>query len=915
MDAITEKAVDSLDKKNLIELRALLSELLKKPASERNSSIELTNAIKETFELLKIAAKWAGAELTNSDSQVEISAESFDLSEEEAANILKKIEEEEKGPTEISDDEAKRILANANAPVTGDEHAMLGDEAAVSLENMDEAMDSSKTELNDDDAAAMLAQMDGAPAKESNEEMSDDDAAAMLSQMDAAPEAESSEEMRDDDAAAMLAQMDGAPAADSSKEMSDDDAAAMLAQMDGAPAAETSKEMSDDDAAAMLAQMDSQPETTNNGVDEQSADDEAAAMLAALEGGSPEEYKETKKTEVSVPSQETATSTQSDNLGGVEEIPEWEANDFQNDPDMKNDFIQNVDELMENLDESILNLESNPSDKEVIEEIFRAAHTLKGAAGMFGYRGMERVMHRMENLFDLVRKGKMVPDSGIIDVVFSGMDIIRSLIDAVKNGAPCGIKTAKIVYALELVADGKSAAHVLGQKTPEKTSEPEKMAVTTPAETSTDENDGKPVSKQKKKEVSTIRVDLNRLDALVNLVGELVIDRTRFATIEEDLRQNHPEVNSTGKLSDTLQMFGRHMNEIQDIIMKVRMVPIGNAFNKYPRIIRDLARTLGKEIDLIIDGETTELDKTLVEQIGDPLVHLIRNACDHGVEMPEDRVASGKKKKGQVFLSARQEGNHIIIEIEDDGKGMDADIIRNKAIEKGLITEEDTLSNREIFSIIFEPGFSTAEKVTTVSGRGVGMDVVKKQISKLKGNIEIDSTLGKGSKITIQLPLTLAIVQSLLVTANSEIFAIPLSTVVESIRVGPSEIQKVGDQEVIKLRDRVLPLMHLENALNLHRKNEHLWYISNQDSKINNYNKKSERLFVVVVGSGEKRFGIVVDQLLNQQEMVIKSMGKIVKEVDGVAGGAVLGNGEVVLVLDIPELENKFKTQSRQLAI
>jgi two-component system chemotaxis sensor kinase CheA len=328
--------------------------------------------------------------------------------------------------------------------------------------------------------------------------------------------------------------------------------------------------------------------------------------------------------------------------------------------------------------------------------------------------------------------------------------------------------------------------------------------------------------------------------------------------------------------------------------------------------VRDLARQLDKKIDLVIHGEETEFDKTLVEQIADPLVHLIRNACDHGVETPDARLASGKNGTGTVTLSARQEGNHILIQIDDDGKGMDPHKIKAKAIEKGLISADQQLSERDMFNLIFEPGFSTAEKVTTVSGRGVGMDVVKKQISKLKGLVEIASKPGKGSSITIQLPLTLAIMQSLLIGVRDETFAVPLATVIESIRIKPSDIQKIGDAEVIKLRNNVLPLLYLDDALDLDKKASQQRYQTTDSSQNAKYKaRRNERLYVVVVGSAERRFGLVVDRLLNQQEMVIKPLGTLMQGTSCVAGGAVLGNGEVVLVIDIPEVEQKFRMKQR----
>jgi two-component system chemotaxis sensor kinase CheA len=577
------------------------------------------------------------------------------------------------------------------------------------------------------------------------------------------------------------------------------------------------------------------------------------------------------------------------------------------------DFKQNSGELMESLDQSILALEQNPSDKETIESIFRAAHTLKGTAGMFGFLAIERVMHRMENLFDQVRKGKLNPSPEIIDLVFRGLDTIRALIAAAVAQTPSGIKTAQLVKSLDLALSDSPTPIPPAEHVPET-----KVQEIVPQKT----------------DQSTIRVDLDRLDMLVNLVGELVIDRTRFATIENEIRAIAPHLKAAAQLAEAAQTFGRHMAEIHEIVMKIRMVPVGHTFNKFTRVVRDLARQLGKDIQIDIKGEETELDKTLVEQIGDPLIHLIRNACDHGIEAPGDRLKAGKNKSGLIEISAKQEGHYVIVTIKDDGKGIPLEAVKRKGIEKGLIKDTDVLSTRDIYNLIFEPGFSTAEKVTNVSGRGVGMDVVRKQIGKLKGIIDIDSELGKGTKISIRLPLTLAIVQSLLVKSNHSTFALPLASVIESVRIRSHEIQKVGTAEVIKRHDRVLPLLHLADVLDLGTKGEVQWYTipsaresSDRPATFGGSSKTTpkvrqkwassqksletgDKMFVVIVGAGEKRLGIVVDQLLHQQEMVIKSIGSILADVPCIAGGSVLGNGEIALVLDIPELEERFRTRN-----
>lgn len=725
-------------------------------------------------------------------------------------------------------------------------------------------------------------------------DLSDEEAIAMMQAMESGGES-SSDDMDDDEARKLLADMDSpvaspdvaeAPALSSSDDMDDDEARRLLAEMDSSPA---NIEMGDDEAKRLLAEMES--------------DAEPSPKQSAVPVPRP--------VEASPAAVSQHAHSEDHDEDGLVEINEWEPNEFQSDPTMLSDFITNSDELMQTLDASILQLEQDPTNKGIIEEIFRSAHTLKGASGMFGFKGLERVMHRLENLFDLIRKDKLIPNSDMIDTVFQGLDMLRTLLQAVKDGKPCGAQTVPVVHALSLAAKGQSAPKKAGAvaKAPGTTE-----SLPTKTEKNDDASKDAKGKKEKKdsKEQSTIRVDLERLDVLVNLVGELVIDRSRFASIEEDLRNNHPEIKLGSNFSETVQLFGRHMNEIQDIIMKVRMVPIGNAFNKFTRLVRDLSRSLDKKIDLVISGEDAELDKTLVEQIGDPLIHLIRNSCDHGIEMPADRQAKGKDPQGRILLSAAQEGNNIVIKIEDDGKGMDPAYIRKKAVEKGLISEDTNLNDRDSLALIFEPGFSTADKVTNLSGRGVGMDVVKKQIMKLKGSIDLDSKAGRGTSTTIRLPLTLAIVQSLLVRSQGEVFAIPLNSVIESIRISPKDIQKVGEASVYKLRETVLPLIQLDEAMALGSKEgsiADLWKRNGPKPR-----QRTDRLFVVVVGHPDRPTGIIVDQLLNQQEMVIKPMGPLMKHIPCVAGGAVLGQGEVVLVLDVPELEAISRGRSRYQA-
>ncbi len=637
------------------------------------------------------------------------------------------------------------------------------------------------------------------------------------------------------------------------------------------------------------------------------------------------------------------------------------------DPEMLQDFLSNADDLIENLSQSMLELEGNPESKDAVESIFRNAHTIKGTSGMFGFRAIEKLTHKMENLFDRIRKGTLSVTPALMDGLFFGLDRIRSMFEAIKKNQSSEQPINDALTKLRLGVTGGGAKKAAPAAPPPAAPPPAAAAATAPAApppaapppaaakpAAAAGGDKKKAEEKKTDEAGgTIRVDLKRLDSLVNLVGELVIDRTRFARIEEELRGNgNSELGHS--MSESVLLFGRHMNEVQSIIMKIRMVPVGNAFYKFTRVVRDLCRQIGKEIDLHIIGGETELDKTLVEEIGDPLVHLIRNSVDHGVELPDDREKIGKSRKGNIHLKASQDGNMIVITIQDDGKGLQIDKIRAKAIERGLVKESDHMTNKEIFSLIFESGFSTAEKVTNISGRGVGMDVVKKSIVKLKGIIELDSEIGKGTTTTIKLPLTLAIIPSLMVETKGESYAIPLVNVIESIRIRPEDVQKMGSADFVKLRDRVLPLLKLADVFDLHAMNDLLWYsvsdiqrikhhddsdvvekpVVNQvqpvkateplpaavevkhadkDGKTNSSHGFSfrvrhtkPRIIFVVVGVGEKRVGVVVDQLQGQQEIVIKSLGQLMGKRRGVAGGCVLGNGRVALVLDVGEIIDDF---------
>ena len=370
----------------------------------------------------------------------------------------------------------------------------------------------------------------------------------------------------------------------------------------------------------------------------------------------------------------------------------------------------------------------------------------------------------------------------------------------------------------------------------------------------------------------------------MNLIGELVLGKNRLLKIYDDVEERYEGEKFLEELNQVVSSLSLVTTDIQLAVMKTRMLPIAKVFNKFPRMIRDLSRELGKQIDLEISGEETELDKSIVEEIGDPLVHIIRNSCDHGIEDPETRKAMGKPEKGLVQLKAYNEGNHIVVEIVDDGKGLDADMLKAKSIEKGIITEReaDAMSEKEAFGLIFKPGFSTAAKVTNVSGRGVGMDVVKTNIEKLNGIIDIESEVGKGTVMKLKIPLTLAIIQSLLVGTQEEFYAIPLASVLETVRVPIDDIYTIDGKNVLRLRDEVLSLVRLSDVFG-----------------VNKVFDGGDQTYVVIIGVAEAKLGIIVDTLVGQEEIVIKSMGDYLQNIPGIAGATIRGDGRVTLIIDV----------------
>ena len=388
----------------------------------------------------------------------------------------------------------------------------------------------------------------------------------------------------------------------------------------------------------------------------------------------------------------------------------------------------------------------------------------------------------------------------------------------------------------------------------------------------------------------TVRIDVERLDQLMNMVGELVIDRTRIIQISKSLASRFGDDDMVEALGKTSEHIVRVVDEIQDSTASVRMLPIGTVFSGLPRMLRDLAQTAGKKVDFTVDGQDTEIDRTVTERIRDPLVHLLRNAVDHGVETPEQRTKAGKPETAEVRLSAFHSEGYIVITVQDDGRGISPDRVRESALKKGLITREaaSRLSDSELSDLIFMPGMSTAEKTTEVSGRGVGMDIVKANIEAINGFVSVESKPGEGAEFTLKLPLTLATVQALLVSCVDTLYAVPVVHIIESAKLEPEEIQTIGGKEVFRLRGEVVPLLRLATALN---------------TRLNGAGHL-ERTFVVVLQLGERLVGLGVDALIELQEIVVKSMGTYTGDLDGVAGASILGDGQVVLILDVPTLVN-----------
>ncbi|EPW9134334.1 chemotaxis protein CheA, partial [Campylobacter coli] len=609
------------------------------------------------------------------------------------------------------------------------------------------------------------------------------------------------------------------------------------------------------------------------------------------------------------------------------------------------DFLVEAFELVEQIDHDLVELETNPEDLELLNRIFRVAHTVKGSSSFLNFDVLTKLTHHMEDVLNKARHGELKITPDIMDVVLESIDRMKTLLNSIRdngNDTAIGMDIEPICARLTAISEGESPNGVENEtpveapqkEEPAPTPEPEvdvnqlsdseveaeierllkarkaedqarraQKKQNTAASTTSKPAASTPKAENMEKKVpasggggggmdQTIRVEVKRLDHLMNLIGELVLGKNRLLKIYDDVEERYEGEKFLEELNQVVSQLSIITTDVQLAVMKTRMQPIAKVFNKFPRVVRDLSRELGKQIELEITGEETELDKSIVEEIGDPIMHMIRNSCDHGVEDPATRAANGKPEKGIVQLKAYNEGNHIVVEITDDGKGLDANSLKAKAIEKNLITEReaDQMTDKEAFALIFKPGFSTAAKVTNVSGRGVGMDVVKTNIEKLNGVIEIDSELGKGSSFKLKIPLTLAIIQSLLVGTQEEFYAIPLASVLETVRVPIDDIYTIEGKNVLRLRDEVLSLVRLSDVFGVKQVLE-----------------SGDQTYVVVIGVAESKLGIIVDTLVGQEEIVIKSMGDYLQNIQGIAGATIRGDGRVTLIIDVGAMMDMAK--------
>jgi two-component system chemotaxis sensor kinase CheA len=540
------------------------------------------------------------------------------------------------------------------------------------------------------------------------------------------------------------------------------------------------------------------------------------------------------------------------------------------DPELMGDFVNEAGEHLATIEAQILILERDPTASDPLNAAFRGFHTIKGLAGFLDLGDIRAVSHEVETVLDKARNQQLLLTPAIIDVVLESADYLKRAITCVQSGLHGTAVEAPaydgLLERVRAVLEGKQV--VAAAPIPEDPAEaprPSEKAKTTET------------AKSDSEATFSLRVDAGKLDYMMDMVGELVI--------AQSLITHNPEIGAleSGPLQRNLQQLGRITAEVQRVAMSMRMTPVSTLFGRMTRLVRDLTRKNGKQVRLELAGEETELDKTIIEQLADPLMHMVRNSLDHGLEGPEERVAAGKSAEGTLLLSASHQAGHILIEITDDGRGLNTDKILKKARERGLVPEGQNLSENEIFFLIFEPGFSTAEVVTDVSGRGVGMDVVRRQIQGLRGRIDIQSVRGRGTTFLMRLPLTLAIIDGLIVGVGQERYIMPINAVREMLRPTAEMIFTMeGRAEMAMVRGELLPIVRLNRRFGIEGARQNPW----------------EALFVVVEAQG-RRFCLLVDEMLGKQEVVIKNLGDTFRQVSGISGGAILGDGRVGLILDV----------------
>ncbi|MEW6096831.1 MAG: hybrid sensor histidine kinase/response regulator [bacterium] len=576
-------------------------------------------------------------------------------------------------------------------------------------------------------------------------------------------------------------------------------------------------------------------------------------------------------------------------------------------------FKEETDERLNNLNNGLLNLEENPEDERLLNEVFREAHTLKGSAKMVGLTNINLIAHQMEDLLGRIKEKQLTFTPEINDLLFESLDSIKILLEAEISKKEVNIDVNSLCEELKQACVGKLMR--------------ERKRVV--RKVSLVEGVPQEIRHEKVEFEETIRVEIGKLDKLMNLSGEMIINRGKLDALFMQLKDMFDLINEQTPLLEQLKArangfkedvarlvlaqqrvkddmssllrkydeglndLNAFTNELEDIVIKIRMLPVSTIFDLFPRVVRDMAKEYDKEINLEIKGEKTGLDKKILEKIKDPLMHIVRNCVDHGIETPEERVLLGKPRAGNICFEARQEGANILIEISDDGRGMDARLIKRTALKKKLITpsQAEKISDENAIYLIFTHGFSTREKVTDVSGRGVGMDVVKENIERLKGSIVIQTQVGKGTKFILRMPLTLSITLALIIKSQEQMFAIPTSEIEKIVRISMDDIKLVGDREVVKVDNITIPFVRLNRILMLNEKEI----------------TTNKEMFMVIIHLAGEHIGFVVDEVISEQEIVIKSLGGYLKKPENIAGATIWGDGEVVLILDVFDLMKSAK--------